>query len=81
MKNWILKGRFDKNVFPIDYVMKDFGLALGMATQFHVLFYLALLLRKLMKQPGQGGYKECYGSAVIKPLEQPTGEDNRFRLI
>ena len=80
VKNSILKGKFERAAFPIDYIIKDLDLALVTSTKYHVPIYLGSLARQAYELARAAGYSERYYPVVIKPLEELTGVEVRADL-
>ncbi len=77
IKNCTLKGKFEKGVFPVDYVLKDLGLAMAIGAKYHVPLYFGAVATQAYELAGAAGYSDRYGPVVIKPLEQLTGVEVR----
>lgn len=80
VKNSILKGSFEKQVFPVDYMIKDLDLASVTAAEYHVPIYFGSLARQAYELARAAGYSERYHPVVIKPLEELTGVEVRADL-
>ena len=80
VKNSILKGKFEKQVFPVDYIIKDFDLALVTSAQYHVPINFGSLARQAYELARAAGYRERYHPVVIRPLEKLTGVEVRADL-
>ena len=72
-----MKGKFEKGVFPVDYVLKDLGLAMAVGAKYHVPLYFGSLAAQAYELARAAGYSERYVPVVIKPLEQMTGVEVR----
>jgi len=80
VKNFVLKGKFEKGVFPVDYMIKDLGLALVTGAGHHVPLYFGSLACQAYELARAAGYNERYHPAVIRPLEELTGVEVRADL-
>lgn len=80
VKNFVLKGKFEKGVFPVDYMIKDLGLALVTGAEYHVPLYFGSLACQAYELARAAGYNERYHPAVIRPLEELTGVKVRADL-
>ncbi len=80
VKNCVLKGKFEKEVFPVDYMIKDLGLALATGANYHVPIYFGALANQALELARAAGYNERYYPVVIKPLEELTGVEVRADL-
>jgi len=80
VKNFVLKGKFEKGVFPVDYMMKDLDLALVTGAGHHVPLYFGSLACQAYELARAAGYNERYHPAVIRPLEELTGVEVRADL-
>ncbi len=80
VKNCVLKGKFEKEVFPVDYMIKDLGLALTTGANYHVPIYFGALANQALELARAVGYNERYYPVVIKPLEELIGVEVRADL-
>jgi 2-hydroxy-3-oxopropionate reductase len=80
VKNFVLKGKFEKEVFPVDYIMKDLGLALITGEKYHVPQYFGSLAYQTYESTRAAGYSEMYYPVVIKTLEKLAGVEVRADL-
>jgi 2-hydroxy-3-oxopropionate reductase len=80
VKNFVLKGKFEKGVFPVDYIIKDLGLALATGAKYHVPMYFGSLAGQAYELARAAGYNERYYPVVIRPLEELTGVEVRADL-
>jgi len=80
VKNFVLKGKFEKEVFPVDYMIKDLGLALVTGAKYHVPMYFGSLASQAYELARAAGYNERYYPVVIRPLEELTGVEVRADL-
>jgi 3-hydroxyisobutyrate dehydrogenase-like beta-hydroxyacid dehydrogenase len=77
IKNCTLKGKFERGVFPVDYVLKDPGLAMAVGAKYHVPLYFGSVATQAYESARAARYSDRYGPVVIKPLEQLTGVEVR----
>jgi len=77
VKNCVMKGKFEKEVFPVDYMIKDLGLALVTGAQYHVPLYFGSLATQAYELTRAAGYSERYHPVVIRTLEESTGIEVR----
>lgn len=80
VKNCVLKGKFEKGVFPIHYSVKDTNLALLTGTKYHVPLYFGSLAMQVLEATRASGDGDRYLPVVIKRLEQLTGIEVRADL-
>jgi len=80
VKNCVLKGKFEKEVFPVDYMLKDLGLSLVTGAKYNVPLYFGSLACQALELARAAGYNERYFPVVIKPLEELTGVEVRADL-
>jgi len=80
IKNFVLKGKFEKGVFPVDYIMKDLGLALKTAEKYHVPQYFAAMAFQCYEAARAAGHREEYYPVVIRTLEKLAGVEVRADL-
>lgn len=80
VKNFVLKGKFEKGVFPVDYMIKDLNLVLTTSTQYHVPQYFGSVALQTYEAAKAAGYGERYMPVVIKLLEELTGVEVRADL-
>ncbi len=80
VKNNVLRGKFEKQVFPVDYMIKDLDLALVTGAKYHIPLYFAALAHQAYELARAAGYSENYHPVVIKPLEEMTGVEVRADL-
>jgi 3-hydroxyisobutyrate dehydrogenase len=73
VKNFVLKGKFEKGVFPVDYMIKDLGLALVTGAGHHVPLYFGALASQAYELARAAGHSQEYHPVVIRPLEEFTG--------
>ena len=80
IKRFVLKGKFEKEVFPVDYIMKDLDLALITAEKYHIPQYFGSLAYQTYEAARAAGYSERYYPVVIKILEKLAGVEVRADL-
>ncbi|MBI4595605.1 MAG: NAD(P)-dependent oxidoreductase [Candidatus Tectomicrobia bacterium] len=80
VKNCVLEGKFEKEVFPVDYMIKDLDLALITGAKYHVPLYFSSLAHQAYEVARAAGYSENYHPVVIRPLEELTGVEVRREL-
>jgi len=80
IKNLVMKGKFEKGVFPVDYMIKDLGLALAMGAKYHVPLYFGSLATQAYELARAAGYSERHAPIVIKPLEDLVGVEVRGKI-
>jgi 3-hydroxyisobutyrate dehydrogenase-like beta-hydroxyacid dehydrogenase len=73
VKNHVLTGDFSEGIFSIDYEMKDLGLALSTADQFHVPQQFCALAYQTYQQARALGLSKQYYPAVIEVFERLAG--------
>jgi 3-hydroxyisobutyrate dehydrogenase len=77
VKNFVMKGKFDEGVFPVDYIMKDLNLALVTAEKYRVPQYFGSLAYQAYGHARAAGYAKQYYPAVIQVLEKLAGVEVR----
>ena len=80
VKNCVLKGKFEKEVFPVDYMIKDLNLALVTGAEYHVPLHFGSLACQAYEAARAAGYRERYHPVVIRILEDLTGIEVRADL-
>jgi 2-hydroxy-3-oxopropionate reductase len=76
-KNHVLKGKFEEGVFPVDYMLKDLGLALSTGSALRVPMHFAALAAQHYILAGASGEGKKYHPAVIRPFEKLAGVEVR----
>jgi 2-hydroxy-3-oxopropionate reductase len=76
-KNNVMKGKFEEGVFPVDYMLKDLGLALSTGNQLRVPLHFGALSAQQYTLAGASGESKKYHPAVIRPLEKLAGVEVR----
>lgn len=77
VKNCVMKGKFEKGVFPVDYSVKDMNLVMVTAAKFHVPLYYCAMNLQALEAARASGYSDRYLPVVIKVLEELTGVEVR----
>jgi 3-hydroxyisobutyrate dehydrogenase-like beta-hydroxyacid dehydrogenase len=77
IKNFVMTGNFPEGVFPVDYIMKDLDLAMGIAEKYHVPQYFGSLACQAYESARSSGYANQYYPAVIQVLEKLAGVEVR----
>lgn len=77
VKNFVMKGDFAEELFPVDYIMKDLDLAMVMAEKYHVPQYFGSLACQAYEFARASGYSKQYYPAVIQVLEKLAGVEVR----
>jgi 3-hydroxyisobutyrate dehydrogenase/2-hydroxymethylglutarate dehydrogenase len=80
VKRFVLKGKFEKEVFPVDYIMKDLDLAMHTAANYNVPQYFGKMASQAYEWARAAGYRERYYPVVIKVLEELVGVEVRADL-
>jgi 3-hydroxyisobutyrate dehydrogenase len=79
-KKFVYKGKFEKEVFPVEYIIKDIGLALKTAESVHVPQNLGALAKQAYESAAAAGYGDRYYPVVVKVLEDLVGVKIRGEL-
>jgi 3-hydroxyisobutyrate dehydrogenase len=79
-KKFVYKGKFEKDVFPVEYIMKDINLAMKTAESVHVPQYFGALALQAYETAMAAGYGDRYYPVVVKTLENLTGVEVRADL-
>lgn len=79
-KNFVFKGKFEKGVFPVEYIIKDINLALKTAENYHVPQQFGPLALKTYESAVAAGYGDLYYPVVVKVLEELAGVEVRADL-
>lgn len=61
---------FPDGLFPVDYMVKDLGLALGMAKQYGARCDVTSIAHGLFMKASRAGYGNVYSPAVIRAIEK-----------
>jgi 3-hydroxyisobutyrate dehydrogenase-like beta-hydroxyacid dehydrogenase len=80
VKNCVLRGKFEKEVFPVNYSVKDMNLVLSTAEKYHVPLYFCSLVMQTLETAIAAGYGERYMPVLIRPLEELVGIEVRADL-
>jgi len=79
-KKFVYEGKFEKGVFPVEYILKDLDLVLKTAERFHVPQYFGGLASQAYQHAVAAGYGDRYYPVVVKTLEDLTGIEVRAKL-
>ncbi len=79
-KNFVYKGKFEKNVFPVEYIIKDINLALKTADSLDVPQSFGPLALKTYEAAVEAGYGDLYYPVVVKVMEKLAGVEIRADL-
>ncbi len=79
-RKFVFKGKFEKDVFPVEYIMKDIDLALKTAERFHVPQYFGALALQAYGAAVAAGYGDRYYPVVVRTLEDLVGVEVRADL-
>lgn len=77
IKNFVMQGKFEEGVFPVDYIMKDLNLAMVTAEKYHIPQYFGSLAYQAYEMARASGYSKQYYPVVIKVLEELSGVEFR----
>lgn len=77
VKNSVMKGKFEEEVFPVDYMLKDLGLALATGATLRVPMPFAGLTQQTYILAGASGESKRYHPVIIRPLEKLVGVEVR----
>jgi 3-hydroxyisobutyrate dehydrogenase-like beta-hydroxyacid dehydrogenase len=72
-KNFVMKGDFREGLFPVDYTLKDMGLALETGKELNVPLLLGSLSSQIYESVRATGKSKNYFPVVITMLEGLTG--------
>ena len=79
-KNCVFKGKFEREVFPVEYILKDLNLALRTAEKFHIPQYFGALAVQSYQTAAASGLGDQYYPVVVKVLEKLSGVEVRADL-
>ncbi len=79
-KKFVYKGKFEKDVFPVEYIMKDINLAMKTAESVRVPQYFGALALQAYETAMAAGYGDRYYPVVVKTLENLAGVEVRADL-
>jgi 3-hydroxyisobutyrate dehydrogenase len=79
-RKFVYKGKFEKDVFPVEYIMKDINLAMKTAESVHVPQYFGALALQAYETAMAAGYGDRYYPVVVKTLENLVGVEVRADL-
>ncbi|MEW6673755.1 MAG: NAD(P)-dependent oxidoreductase [Thermodesulfobacteriota bacterium] len=77
-KKFVLKGKFEEGVFPVEYIIKDIRLALKTSENFHIPQYFGAIALQVYESAVAAGYGKQYYPVVVKVLENLSGVKVRF---
>jgi 3-hydroxyisobutyrate dehydrogenase len=77
VKNFMMEGKFEEGVFPVDYIMKDLDLVMATAEKYHIPQYFGSLAYQTYELARASGYSKQYYPVVIKVLEKLAGVEMR----
>ncbi len=77
VKKFMMQGKFEEGVFPVDYIMKDLNLAMLTAEKYHIPQYFGSLAYQTYELARASGYSKQYYPVVIKVLEGLAGVEMR----
>lgn len=77
VKNSVMKGKFEEEVFPVDYMLKDLGLALATGASLRVPMPFAGLTQQTYILASASGESKRYHPAIFRPLEKLVGVEVR----
>lgn len=72
-KSFVLTGNFEEGRFPVDYTIKDLGLALQTGMELHVPLLFGSLANQVYEWARAVGRSKNYFPVVITMLEEMTG--------
>lgn len=79
-KKFVYKGKFEKNVFPVEYIIKDINLALKTAENLNVPQHFGAQALQAYESAVAAGFGDLYYPVVVKVLEQLVGVEIRADL-
>jgi len=79
IKNFVLKGKFRKGIFSVDYMLKDLRLVLETGKRLRVPLYMTSLATQLYEGARAKGKSQNYHPVVITQLEDLTGVQVRSK--
>lgn len=77
VRNFMMQGKFEEGVFPVDYIMKDLNLAMVTAEKYHIPQYFGSLAYQTYELARASGYSKQYYPVVVKVLEELAGVEMR----
>lgn len=80
IKKFALKGKFEKGVFPVDYMIKDLNLLMTLSAKYHVPQRLGSVALQTYEAAHAAGYGDRYIPVIIKLLEELTGVEVRAEI-
>ncbi len=79
-RKFVFEGKFEKGVFPVEYILKDIDLVLKTAERFGVPQFFGALASQTYQHASAAGYGDRYYPVVVKPLEDLVGVEVRADL-
>ncbi|MEE8399886.1 MAG: aldehyde ferredoxin oxidoreductase N-terminal domain-containing protein [Desulfobacterales bacterium] len=79
-KKSVYKGKFERDVFPVEYIIKDINLALKTAENYQLPQKFGPLALKTYESAVAAGFGDLYYPVVVKVLEQIAGVEVRAEL-
>ena len=79
-KKFVYKGKFEKEVFPVEYILKDINLALKTAESVDVPQHFGALAKQAYESAAAAGYGDRYYPVVVRVLEDLVGVKIRADL-
>ncbi len=73
VKEFVLKGKFEEGVFPVDYALKDLGLALQISREEHVPLLSGAVAAQMLELARAKGNAKRYFPVAIQTLEELVG--------
>jgi len=73
VKEFVLQNKFEEGVFPVDYALKDLGLALQMGREQHVPLLCGAVASQMLEPARAKGDAKRYFPVAIKTLEELAG--------
>jgi 2-hydroxymethylglutarate dehydrogenase len=80
-KNFVMKGNFGENIFPVDYILKDLGLILATGKDLKVPLFVTSTANQMYELARSSGKSKNYFPVVIKILEEVTGVTVRNKNV
>jgi 3-hydroxyisobutyrate dehydrogenase-like beta-hydroxyacid dehydrogenase len=72
-RNFVMKGNFGENIFPVDYILKDLGIVLSTGKDLNVPLFVTSAANQMYEWARASGKSKNYFPVVIKLLEELTG--------
>jgi 3-hydroxyisobutyrate dehydrogenase-like beta-hydroxyacid dehydrogenase len=80
-KNFVMKGNFGENIFPVEYILKDLGIVLSTGKELNVPLYVTSAANQMYEWARASGKSKNYFPVVIKLLEELAGAVVRNKAI